>query len=134
VITRRCRSDRSTRGFTLIEVLVAFAVATLLMAALYQVFSVGLRASSTAETYANAVLLAQSSLETLAGAPVAAGDRSDRVGQYERRISIRARPDLLRAGAQPLVTPFEVEVRVAWREGVREREIALSTVRLGPLR
>lgn len=134
MITHRCRSDKSASGFTLIEVLVAFAVATLMLAALYQVFSVGLRASSTAENYANAVLLAQSGLETLAGAPVAVGDKRDRIGPYERRISIRARPDLVRTGAQPFVAPFEVEVRVAWREGVREREIALSTVRLGPLR
>ena len=131
--TRNRRSVRRTGGFTLIEVLVAFAVAAMTMAALYQVFSVGVRASSNAENYATAVLLAQSSLETVAGAPVAAGDRRDRIGPFERRISIRARPDLLRAGAPRLAAPFEVEVRVAWREGVREREIALSTLRLGPV-
>lgn len=134
MITPRSRNDRSAHGFTLIEVLVAFAVAALMLGALYQVFSVGVRASSTAERYANAVLLAQSSLETLAGAPVAVGDTRDRIGPYERVVSIRARPDLVRDGAQPVVAPFEVDVRVAWRDGVRERDITLSTVRLGPLR
>src|SRR5258708_13349021 len=50
--------NRSSAGFTLIEILVAFTVATLLLGALYQVFSTGLRSSASAEHYADAVLLA----------------------------------------------------------------------------
>src|SRR5258707_8716331 len=59
--------NRSSAGFTLIEILVAFTVATLLLGALYQLFSAGLRSSASAEHYADAVLLAESGLDALVG-------------------------------------------------------------------
>src|SRR5260221_7348945 len=86
--------NRSSAGFTLIEILVAFTVATLLLGALYQVFSTGLRSSASAEHYADAVLLAESGLDALVGTAVAVGETTDRFGLYERRTNIRARPDL----------------------------------------
>ena len=125
------RTDRSA-GFTLIEVLVAFAVATLLLGALYEVFSTGLRSSASAEHYANAVLLAESGLDALAGTPVALGETNDRFGIYVRQTNIRARPDLGPPDGQTAVIPYEIQVRVAWREGVRERAVQLSTLRTGP--
>ena len=126
------RADRAASGFTLIEVLVAFAIATLLLGALYQVFSTGLRSSASAEHYANAVLLAESGLDALAGTPVALGETNDRFGIYVRQTDIRARPDLGPPGGQTAVIPYEIQVRVAWREGVRERSVQLSTLRTGP--
>ncbi|HEX9490851.1 MAG TPA: prepilin-type N-terminal cleavage/methylation domain-containing protein [Stellaceae bacterium] len=124
--------NRSSAGFTLIEILVAFTVATLLLGALYQVFSTGLRSSASAEHYADAVLLAESGLDALVGTAVAVGETTDRFGIYERRTNIRARPDLGPSADQVAVAPYEIEVRVAWREGVRERAVLLSTVRPGP--
>lgn len=123
---------QASAGFTLIEILVAFTVATLLLGALYQVFSTGLRSSGSAEHYADAVLLAESGLDALVGTAVAVGETTDRFGIYERRTNIRARPDLAPSDAQMAVAPYEIEVRVAWREGVRERAVQLSTVRPGP--
>lgn len=126
------RADRSASGFTLIEVLVAFAIATLLLGALYQVFSTGLRSSASAEHYAEAVLLAESGLDALAGTPVALGETNDRFGIYVRQTDIRARPDLGPPDEQTAIIPYEIQVRVAWREGVRERSVQLSTLRTGP--
>lgn len=120
------------RGFTLIEILVAFAVAVIVLAALYRVFSVGLRAGASAEGYSNAVLLAQSSLDTLAAGPIAVGDTTDRVGRYRRRIAIRTRMDLVPPDGPLAVIPYEIAVEVSWRDGVRSRDVALSTLRLGP--
>lgn len=124
--------NRSSAGFTLIEILVAFTVAALLLGALYQVFSTGLRSSGSAEHYADAVLLAESGLDALVGTAVVVGETTDRFGIYERRTNIRARPDLASSNAQMAIAPYEIEVRVAWREGVRERAVQLSTVRPGP--
>ena len=122
----------SSAGFTLIEILVAFTVATLLLGALYQVFSTGLRAGASAEHYADAVLFAESGLDALVGTAVAVGETTDRFGIYQRRTNIRARPDLGPADEQMAIVPYEIEVRVAWREGVRERAVLLSTIRTGP--
>ncbi len=125
-------ADRASAGFTLIEVLVAFAIATLMLGALYEVFSTGLRSSASAEHYANAVLFAESGLDALTGTPIALGETTDRFGIYRRTTNIRPRPDLGPADDQTALVPYEIEVRVAWREGVRERAVLLSTLRPGP--
>ena len=126
------RVGRSASGFTLIEILVAFVVAVIVLSALYDIYATGLRSGRGSEQYGNAVLLAESALDALAGGPLTPVVTTDRIGRYERRVSVRPRPDLASAQARLAVFPYEVEVQVAWREGVRERTVSLSTVRLGP--
>jgi hypothetical protein len=125
-------ADKSANGFTLIEILVAFAVAIVVLGALYDIYATGLRSGTGSAKYSNAVLLAESALDALAAGPLTPLDTTDRIGGYERRISVRLRPDLSPAPARLAVFPYEVEVQVAWREGIRERTVSLSTVRLGP--
>ena len=120
------------RGFTLVEVLVAFTVAVLLLGAVYRVFSVGLRAEGSAEVYAKAVLIAQSSLDTLWLGPAAEGDVSDRVGVYARHVSVKRRADLARDDQRRPMAAYEIGVDVLWRDGMRQRQVTLSAIRLGP--
>ncbi len=125
-------ADSSAAGFTLVEILVAFTVAALLLAALYQVFSTGLRSSASAENYANAVMLAESGLDAMMGTSLAVGQTTDRINGYERTTIIRPRPELETASTQAPLKLYEIEVRVAWHDGVRERSVSLSTLRTGP--
>lgn len=124
---------KASNGFTLIEILVAFTVAILVLGALYDVYATGLRSTTSTEKYSNAVLLAESGLDALAAGPLTPIDTTDLIGGYERRISVRLRPDLAPTAARLVVFAYEVEVQVAWHEGIRERTVSLSTVRLGPL-
>lgn len=127
--------DRSPRGFTLVEVLVAFTVATLLLGALYQIFSGGLRSASVAAEYSNAILLAESALEAFGVEErLVAREAHDRVDRkYERHVVVRPRPDLLADDMiSPALAPYEVEVSVTWRSGRQPRSVSLSTIRLGP--
>ncbi|HEV2552082.1 MAG TPA: prepilin-type N-terminal cleavage/methylation domain-containing protein [Stellaceae bacterium] len=119
-------------GFTLAEMLVAFTVAVLLLGAVYRVFSAGLRAEGSAEAYAKAVLIAQSSLDTLWLGPVAEGDVSDSVGAYARHVSVKRRSDLVRDDQRRPLAAYEMGVDVLWRDGVRQRQVSLSAIRLGP--
>lgn len=50
------------RGMTLIEVLVAFVVLSVTMAAILQIFSGGMRNARLADSYSRAVFLAESKL------------------------------------------------------------------------
>lgn len=125
-------ADRHERGFTLIEILVAFTIASLLLAVIYEIFSGGVRAAAVSRRTTNALLIAESSLETITGVAVAPGETIDSVGAYERTTDVRVRPDLLPPTAQISVMPYEIVVRVAWRDGVRPRSVQLSTLWLGP--
>lgn len=120
------------RGFTLIELLVAFTVASLLLGVIYETFSGGVRAAAVGRRDAEALLLAQSSLDTITGVAVAPGMTSDAVGTFERTTDVRIRPDLLPRTTDISVMPYEITVRVAWRDGVRVRNVSLSTLWLGP--
>jgi len=124
--------SRRERGFTLIELLVAFTVASLLLAVIYEIFSNGVRAAAVGRHTAEAVLMAQSALDTITGVAVAPGETTDMVGAFERTTDVRVRPDLLPPSAQISVMPYEIVVRVAWREGVQARDVSLSTLWLGP--
>jgi general secretion pathway protein I len=130
-ISRAGRADREA-GFTLIEILVAFTIVALLMGALYQLFATGLRSGFTAENYESAVLLAESGLDALSGTPLAVGDTSERLGRFERHTSVTPRADLLSTEGLSVPMLYELKVSVAWREGVRERQVTLSTLRVGP--
>ena len=119
-------------GFTLIELLVAFTVASLLLAVIYEVFSGGVRAAAVGDRTAEALLVAQSSLDTITGVVVAPGQTTDVVGPFERTTDVRERPDLLPKSGDISVMPYEILVRIAWRDGVRPRSVSLSTLWLGP--
>lgn len=125
-------SGRS-RGFTLLEVLVAFAVLAVSLAVVFQIFSTGMRGSRDAESYARAVMLAESTLERfLAETPIAEQDVSGELDDgYAWSASARPlaarRSDNAGWGA---VYPLEVVVTVAWGEPGRRRSVSLATLRL----
>jgi general secretion pathway protein I len=121
-----------TEGFTLIEVLVAFAIAALILGALYDMLASDLRSEGTAASYREAVLIGQSALDAVATVPTNPGESFDRVGIYEREIRITERPELKPAKALTDAIPYQIEVRVSWREGIRQRSIDLVTLRLAP--
>ena len=115
-------------GFTLIEVLVAFAIAVAALAALYQLFGTGTRAGTAAGRLETAIVLARSAVE--AASTAESGERKDRIGPYERRVLVRPRADLVAPDAPAGVE--EIAVDVSWRDGARERSITVTTLRLGP--
>jgi general secretion pathway protein I len=119
-------------GFTLIEILVAFTIVSLLLGALYQLFATGLRSGFAAENYESAVLLAESGLDALNGTPLALGDTNEHLGRFERHTTVTPRADLLTTEALSVPMLYELRVEIAWREGVRERSVTLSTLRAGP--
>jgi general secretion pathway protein I len=128
---RGSRADRAA-GFTLIEILVAFTIVALMLGALYQLFATGLRSGATAENYESAVLIAQSGLDALNGAPLALGENRQQLGRFERQTTVAPRADLLSTEALSVPMLYELTVRVSWREGVRQRFVTLSTLRAGP--
>ena len=121
------RADRREAGFTLLEALIAFAIAALALAALLQGALTGLRATQAATRTEEALARARSRLAALEGAPIAPADRrGDDGGGFAWRL--RVAPAATSGG----LTLYDVTVAVGWRDGGTAREVRLETRRLGP--
>jgi general secretion pathway protein I len=125
--------ERRNRGYTLVEVLVAFLILALALTVLLRIFSGGLRSVSVSSDYAEAVMIAESQL-TLAGLDerLVAGETSGVEGahfEWTRQVAeYRSSPDY--EAATRHANGFHVAVTVSWPNGERRRSIELHTVKL----
>jgi general secretion pathway protein I len=113
----RFRSSNNAGGFTLIEVLVAFAILALTLAALFQVFSGGLRNVAAADRHLMATMLARSVLDDVGSEiPIVSGERSGEIEQGYR-WTVRILPSTAIApvaDAEWVLVPYEVQVEISW--------------------
>lgn len=139
---------RSARGFSLLEVLVAFVILALVLGTLMEIFSGGLRNVSLAGEYQRAVLLGQSKLAAVGiESPLAEGESQGEFDPiYRWQIVIKPFQDNQMEPGEPAapaapgapepvaavlpVTLLEVEIRVLWGAGDQSRTISLNAVRL----
>ena len=123
-------------GFTLLEVVVALAIAALAIVGLFQAASGGLLAVSTAGRVEEAVQRAQSHLAAVGrSAALIQGEfTDDDGGGYHWRL--RSRPVATRqvaaadGNATASATLFDVEVAISWPGRSGERSVVLKTMRL----
>jgi general secretion pathway protein I len=130
----RLRAGRGRRGFSLIEVLVAFVIMALTLSVLFQIFGTGLRTTDTADAYLQAGMLGQARLALAADhPPLRAGQQQGRFEGtpfgWEQRITPVDTVSLGLPAAEGFAT-YRVTVRVSWRAGRGERELTLDTLRL----
>ena len=132
------RSGGWGRGFTLLEVLVAFAILAVALGAILQAFSQGLRVMTVAERHVAATLLAKTKLAEVGTAiPLEDGEfwgvfESDLETPYEWRIVIE--PFEGEEGAEAEFAGlriFQVAVEVGWDERFPARLVTLRTARTG---
>ena len=116
------------RGFTLIEVLISFAILAFTLAAAYGVFSDASRAVASGERYAVALALAETRMAEVGGIPN--GESWDSEGVFDNSYywSVETRP-LPGAAASPDagVEPVVVSVSVNWDSG---GPVTLESIRL----
>jgi general secretion pathway protein I len=124
-------------GFTLLEVVVALAIAALALVGLFRAGSSGLFAVDTAARAEEAVQRAQSHLAAVGrDAALVEGDSTgDDGGGY--RWALRVRPLTARQSLAPdgvsstTTTLFNVEVAISWSGRAGDRSVVLRTLRLG---
>jgi general secretion pathway protein I len=135
------RSDpRHGRGFTLIEVMLAFVLLAMLMGLAIASMSNGLRQVRRAQDQTDASLYAQSLLDGIGVlSPLVPGQGAGtfEAGRYRYRLDIRAIPDPAPVSALPAapapVVPMTVLYRIAlqveWGDGGAGQRLAFSSLR-----
>ena len=126
----------NSRGFSLLEVLVAFTILAMLLGALFQVFSGGLRAAHSGDRYTRATVIAQSRLAALGiEQPVQEGVSSGTAeGAYHWRVTVSPYLDDQLSLTDRVPQPLSVNVEVFWEEGGGVRTVSLTSILLGPAR
>jgi len=140
---------RADRGFTLLEVLVALAIAVAALTMLYRQGVVAMRITQAAASYQEAISRAQSRLDALNDGNLVAGERDgDDGGGFRWRTRIApiastppprpalARPALARPAAHASAYAggtglFVVTVEISWPGPEGIRRLVLNTRRLG---
>ena len=125
------RRARAERGFTLLEVLVAFTIFAIVLAAVMQIFSTGTRNAEVSRSYVLALAEAQMQLARLGiEQPLIVGEESGELDNGMRWRRVVAPHDVGEVVPEGLPVAFDVAVSVSWRDGGRERRVSLSTLRL----
>lgn len=129
-------SRRSARGYTLIEVLVAFMILAMALTVLLRIFSGGLRNISVAADYTQAVLIAETQLaltaldESLSPGTVT----GEAEGKFRWTRTTRRYAPFAGSLRPPDLPAFHVGVSVEWPDAGRTRTVRLATVQLVPPR
>lgn len=118
----------SQRGFTLLEVLVAFFISALSLGALYQIYAKGAAALDLARDYALALSIAESRLaETTVTATPQQGRQLDR---FDWDLSTQTYINISLDDASSLsYTLLWVEVSVRWQNRGKTHETTLQTLK-----
>ncbi len=124
---------RACRGFSLLEVLVAFTILAMLLGALFQVFSGGLRAARSGDQYTRATVIAQSRLAAVGvEQPLREGVSSGTDdGPYHWRVTVSPYLDDQMPVVDHVLQPLTVHVEVFWEEGGSARSVSLTSILLG---
>ena len=124
--SRGARAGRSA-GFTLLEVLVAFAILSVAVVAVIQGFAQGLRLLKAAGDHQRAVLLADQKAREVIN-PVEAHDRGqDGAFDWERNVTIVTTPDLERTPATRKWRVYQIDVKVRWGDTRGVQVVTLRT-------
>jgi general secretion pathway protein I len=123
---------RRAKGWSLIEAIVALAIVSLALGAIYQAFSEAARRTTLMRHYEQALEIAEAKLtEAASGGEQVPGVESGvaaRQYRWLRRVEPYSPSDAERAAG----VSYLIKVEVHWELDGRQRSIALSTARLGP--
>lgn len=123
----------SSKGFSLLEILVAFVILSLTLGVIMKIFSGGLRNVGYADDYSRAVYLAESRLAVLGvEQPLQEGAMSGELDQRFRwQLFIQPYHEMEATDhGQPNMKLYLVSMKVSWKEGELARGIEFTTLRL----
>ena len=115
------------QGFTLLELLVAFAIMALSLGMLYRASGSGARSVVDIEHYQRAVILGESLLALRDAVPEQGWNQAGESAGYNWRISSAPYATTING---PNVPPLhEISIVITWTDAGRQRQFVLNTLR-----
>ena len=115
------------QGFTLLELLVAFAIMALSLGMLYRASGSGARSVVDIEHYQRAVILGESLLALRDAVPEQGWNQTGESAGYNWRISSAPYATAITG---PNVPPLhEISIVITWADADRQRQFTLNTLR-----
>jgi prepilin-type N-terminal cleavage/methylation domain-containing protein len=118
-----------SRGFTLLEVLVAVTILGLAMVTLMQLTSHGLRLLRHADDYQQATLVADRVARSVDVVQEGVASGQEGPFRWERRVALLVVPEELTPGAGPKPRLYALSIAVRWGGS---RSLELATLRAVP--
>jgi general secretion pathway protein I len=125
VTARRARTAQA--GFTLLEVLVAFAILSLTIVVAVQGFAQGLRLLKLSGDHQQAALIADQKAREVTQPKEGQDNGTEGAFSWERTVKEIPAPELTPSGQVPKWRVYEIGVQVGWGEG--KRTVAVTTLR-----
>jgi general secretion pathway protein I len=123
-----------SRGFSLLEVLVAFSIAALSLGVLFQIYAKGTTAAILGEEYAQAIVIAESKLAELsvAGNLDGAENSGRENDKYDWEVSVEDYVDEEDLDFTPTLLLKQVKITVTWNSAGKFRSVNLQSLKPAP--